>query len=100
MRAAKTDMISIAQPGEIITFGRYPHTADGTDSTPIQWLVLDNSGSELSVLSKYILDCKRYHDEFTATCWRDCDLRQWLNDAFYHAAFTDAEKALVKTTHN
>ena len=72
-----------ARPGEIITFGTYPQTADGTDSTPIKWRVLRNSGRELFVLSEYILDCKRYHGEYVAMTWRDCALRQWLNDAFY-----------------
>lgn len=95
-----SDGTTPAQPGEIITFGTYPQTAEGTDSTPIQWLVLENSSSELFVLSKYILDCKRYHGEFTDTSWRDCDLRQWLNDEFYNSTFTDAEKKIVKTTHN
>src|SRR5690606_9396817 len=88
-----------ARPGEIIPFGTYPHTVDGTDRTPIQWRVLQNSGGELFLLSEHILDCKRYHSGFTAITWHDCDLRQWLNDAFYQAAFTDAEKAVIKTTH-
>jgi hypothetical protein len=87
-----------AKPGEIITFGTYPQMADGSDHTPIKWRVLQNSGRELFLLSEYILDCKRYHGEFTAITWRDCGLRQWLNDAFYHAAFTDAEKAVIKIT--
>lgn len=87
-----------AAQGEIIPFGTYPQTADGTDKTPIQWRVLQNSGRELFLLSEYILDCKRYHNTYTAITWRDCDLRQWLNDVFYQAAFTDAEKALIKTT--
>lgn len=39
------DMIRIAKPGEIITFGRYLHTEDGSDSTPTQWLVLEITGS-------------------------------------------------------
>lgn len=89
-----------AKPGEIITFGIYSQMADGSDRTPIKWRVLQNSGSELLILSEYILDCKRYHGEFTAVTWRDCDLRQWLNGAFYHAAFTDAEKEVIKTTHD
>jgi hypothetical protein len=96
----KAIAIENTQPGEIITFGRYPQTVGGTDSTPIQWLVLENSGDELFVLSRYILDCRRYHCEFTDTCWQECDLRQWLNDAFYHSAFTDAEKKIVTMTHN
>lgn len=86
------------QPGDLITFGAYPQTADAADSTPIRWRVLENTGTELFVLSEYILDCKRYHSAFTAITWRDCDLRRWLNDAFYEAAFTEAEKRAIRTT--
>jgi hypothetical protein len=96
-----------ANIGEIITFGTYPHTADGTDRTPIQWRVLQNSGSELFLLSEYILDCKRYHGKSVDIKWRDCvdmtwhdcDLRKWLNDEFYNTAFTATEKELIKITH-
>ena len=97
-----------ASPGELITFGAYPHTAGGADRTPIRWRVLHNAGGELFLVSAYILDCKRYHgasaqikwrDSVDIT-WRDCDLRRWLNDEFYSAAFTDAEKELIRTTHN
>jgi hypothetical protein len=87
-----------AQPGETITFGSYPQTADGADRTPIKWRVLHNSGSELFILSATILDCKRYHGEYMDITWRDCDLRKWLNDEFYNAAFNAAEKGLVKAT--
>jgi hypothetical protein len=84
--------------GGIISFGTYPQTADGTDRTPIQWQVLEKSGHELLLLSAYLLDCKRYHEEYGNITWRDCDLRKWLNDTFYQAAFTEAEKTLIKTT--
>jgi hypothetical protein len=87
-----------AQPGEIIAFGSYPQTADGADRTPIKWRVLHNSGRELFMLSETILDCKRYHGEYVDITWRDCDLRKWLNDAFYNAAFNAAEQGCVKTT--
>ncbi len=87
-----------ARPGEIITFGTYPQMADGADRTPIEWRVLHNSDSELFILSEYILDCRRYHGEYADVTWRDCDLRKWLNDEFYNAAFNTTEKGLVKTT--
>jgi hypothetical protein len=87
-----------AKPGDIVTFGRYPQTADGADRTPIRWRVLHNSGGELFLLSAYILDCKRYHCAYTDTTWRDCDLRRWLNDAFYRAAFTATEQEFITTT--
>ncbi|UHA76287.1 hypothetical protein KIK04_23485 [Paenibacillus sp. 481] len=87
-----------AKPGEIITFGTYPQLADGADRTPIKWRVLQRSGSELFLLSEYILDCKRYYGEYVDITWRDSDLRKWLNDEFYHAAFNDSEQSLIKTT--
>ena len=89
---------SMAKPGEIITFGIYPQMAHGTDQTPIQWRVLQNAGNELFLLSEYILDCKRYHNEAVDTAWRDCDLRKWLNSELFRIAFTAAEQARIKTT--
>lgn len=86
------------QPGEVITFGAYPQMAGGLDRAPIQWRALENSGGELFVLSEHILDCKRYHGEYTDVTWQDSDLRKWLSDEFYHAAFNAAEQELVRTT--
>lgn len=94
------------KPGEFITFGKYPQTADGIEQE-IVWRVLQNSGNELFVLSESILDCKRYHGQSTElkwrdcteTTWHDCDLREWLNHEFYDAAFHAAEKRLIKTTY-
>jgi hypothetical protein len=86
------------KPGDIITFGTYPQTAHSADKTPIKWRVLQNSGSELFVLSEYILDCKQYHLENVDITWRDSDLRRWLNDEFYHAAFNDSEMKFIKPT--
>jgi hypothetical protein len=88
-----------AKPGDIMTFGTYPQTTDGSDRTPIMWRVLQNNGTELFLLSEHILDCKRYHGEYTAVTWRDCDLHVWLNDEFYNVAFNATEKEFIKTAH-
>ncbi|WP_193726785.1 DUF6273 domain-containing protein [Paenibacillus guangzhouensis] len=61
--------------------------------------VLQNSGKELFILSEYIMDCRRYHGEYVDITWRDCDLRKWLNDEIYQAAFNDSEKKIIKSTH-
>ncbi|MBD8501126.1 DUF6273 domain-containing protein [Paenibacillus arenosi] len=87
-----------AKPGAIITFGTYPHTADGSDRTPIQWRVLQHTDGELFLLSEFILDTKRYYAENVDITWRDSDVRKWLNEVFYHAAFDDSEKKYIKTT--
>lgn len=94
------------KPGEIITFGTYPHMANGGDKTPIKWRVLQNSGSELFILSEYLLDCKRYHGKSASLTWfdakditwHDCDLRHWLNHDFYNKAFIDDEKERINVT--
>lgn len=94
------------KPGEFITFGTYPQAVDGKELA-IKWRVLQNSGSELFVLSEYILDCKRYHGKSAdlkwGDCmemtWHDCDLREWLNEEFYNTSFNATEKQLIKTTH-
>jgi hypothetical protein len=97
MRAEMNNPAFSAKPGEFITFGRYPQMADGTDRTPIKWRVLENSSEELFILSEYLLDCKRYHGEYVDVSWRDSDVRTWLNDEFYNAAFNGAEKGYIKT---
>lgn len=91
--------------GEFIEFGMYPNSADGHKKA-IRWRVLQNSGSELFVLSEYIVDCRRYHGKLADLKWRDCveitwlecGLREWLNDEFYNSAFNEIEKLLIKTT--
>jgi hypothetical protein len=94
-----TQNFANAAPCTLVTFGTYPQTAEGTDSTPITWRVLQNNGGELLLLSEYILDCKRYHHEAVDITWRDCDLRKWLNDNFYKAAFTADERVYIKNVH-
>ena len=91
---------SKAKTGDYITFGSYEqdnNTENGKE--PIEWLVLSNTGKELFVVSKYALDCRPYNFEYTTQItWEECALRKWLNDEFYNAAFSDADKKLIKTT--
>ena len=85
------------KPSDIITFGNYPQTADGLYRKPIEWRVLQQSERELFILSEYILDCKPYHAELTYVTWQNCDLRKWLNNDFYNAAFSSIEKSQIMT---
>lgn len=94
------------EPGERIAFGLYPQSEDGS-KLPIIWRVLEISGNKCFLLSEDILDCKRYHGKSADIGWRDspditwhdCDLRRWLNDEFYHTAFSAAEQEYILTTH-
>ena len=86
--------------GSYVTFGSYPQTTEGTDKTPIEWLVLEydaETGSAL-LISRYGLDAKPFHAEKTDITWENCTLRAWLNGEFLQAAFTPEEQAAVLLT--
>ncbi len=90
-------------PGEEVKFGRYPQTAEGTDSTPIEWLVLDyDARSNRSLLlSLYGLDAQPYNraKPDTDITWEKCTLRDWLNGEFLNKAFTeDKRRSIIMTT--
>lgn len=84
----------------MVTYGHYPQTEDGTDATPIEWLVLEVNEAEnrALLLSRHGLDAKSYNDEYEPVTWQTCTLRAWLNDTFLNAAFTDREKSFIQLT--
>ena len=84
-----------ATVGDILTFGRYPQTASGTDSTPIEWIVLDVEGSKALLLSKYGLDEKPYNTEEIEITWEQCSMRKWLNGEFLNQAFSSEERSKI-----
>ena len=88
-----------ANVGEYITFGKYEQDNDTSNGAePIEWLVLDNQGDKMLVISRYGLDCQPYNTIYTGITWETCTLRNWLNSEFYNTAFSDSEKASVITT--
>ena len=83
--------------GETIEFGNYPQDKDGTEK-PIEWIVMKNEGNQVLLLSKYVLDAKSYNEEWEDVTWEKSDIRQWLNNEFYTAAFNKSEKAKIQTS--
>ena len=91
--------ITPANAGDIITFGTYEQDNNtGNGAEPIEWLVLDNQGDRMLVISRYGLDSQEYNERRTSVTWETCGLRSWLNSEFYNTAFSDSEKALIRTT--
>ena len=83
--------------GETIEFGNYPQDKDGTEK-PIEWIVMKKEGNQVLLLSKYVLDAKPYNKEWEDVTWETSDIRQWLNNEFYTAAFNKSEKAKIQTS--
>ena len=85
--------------GDIIIFGSYEQDNDLTNgSEPIEWQILEKDGTKIYVISKYGLDCQRYHDKEEIVCWENCKLRVWLNQTFYSTAFDAIEQSMIVTT--
>ena len=83
--------------GDIISFGRYPQEADGTKK-PIEWIVLSIKDDRALLLSKYVLEGKKYNEEDTSVTWETSDIRRWLNKEFYDTAFNNIEQQRVRKT--
>ncbi len=93
---AEVDGIKV---GEVIEFGFYEQD-DNLDNgaEPIEWIVLDNKGDELTLLSVYNLDVMPYNEDDQYVKWETCSVREWLNNDFYNNAFNKDEKTCIKTT--
>ncbi len=83
---------------QTVFFGRYPQTETG-EIQPIEWLVLERKETRALLISKYALDCQRYHTFYraVAVAWDTCSLRQWLNYEFFDKAFNAAEQKRIQT---
>lgn len=86
--------------GDSILFGAVEQdnvTENGKED--IEWIILENDGETLLVISKYALDCQPYNEVYIEVTWRTCDLRRWLNGVFLNDAFTDEEQQYIKETN-
>ena len=85
--------------GEIITFGKYTFTANGTEM-PMEWIIYRRIGSKALVASRYLLDVKTYDDKFNVKLgknfsWVNSSIRKWLNGEFMNKAFSNKEKECI-----
>ena len=85
--------------GNYVTFGHYPQSSEGNDTTEIEWLVLARDGNKALLISRYGLDAKPYNTAWTSITWEECTLRTWLNGTFLNKAFTAEEQKGILLTN-
>ena len=83
--------------GTIMMFGSYHHQS-GRKKEPIEWLVLAIEVGRALLISKYVLDCKKYNEKKENVTWETCTLRKWLNEEFLNTAFSQFEQAKIQST--
>ncbi|MEY8381833.1 DUF6273 domain-containing protein [Christensenellaceae bacterium 44-20] len=84
--------------GDYIKFGTYEQdneTSNGEED--IEWLVLEVKDGKALLISRYALDYRSYYIYRKDVSWENFPLREWLNESFLNAAFSDDEKAKILT---
>ncbi len=84
--------------GDYVTFGSYEQDNNKKNGKePIEWVVLSNSDSKLFLVSRYVLDGGNINPKTDSeVTYENSELREWLNNGFYKAAFNDKEAAVIK----
>ncbi len=87
---------------DCVTFGSYLMDAsENAIKQPIKWRVLNvaNDGTAFLLADK-ALDITEYNKQYKEVTWESSSVRSFLNNDFYEAAFSDAEKEAVKSVEN
>lgn len=90
------EVFAKAAVGDSIVYGSYEQdgrTSNGKES--IEWLVLAKKDNKLLVISQRVLDCQPFNTKYENATWENCTLREWLNEDFFNAAFSEGEKTMI-----
>lgn len=80
-----------------VCLGQYPQDDEsGNNKDALEWIVLIKAEGRALLLSKYIIDCKRFNNEVEEGCreynYSNSSIREWLNNEFYNLAFNDSDQ--------
>ncbi len=62
---------------------------------PIKWRVIDKKAGVATLMSEVVLDAHAYRQDYYSNVYENSDVRAFLNQTFYQAAFTEEEKAYL-----
>lgn len=84
---------------DVVIFGHYEQDGEVSNGLEdIEWIVLDTKGSNVMLLSKYVIDVQKYNAQDEAVTWETCSLRSWLNSTFLESAFSSEEQSAIQVT--
>ena len=87
------------RPGDTVVFGSYEQNAkSGDGQEPLEWIVLRHDGDAVLLITRYVIDCVKYNNDYRDVTWEDSDIRRWLNSDFIDTAFSSQEYGAVLKT--
>ena len=90
--------------GDTVKFGSYEQDGNNNNGKEeINWIVLKIDGKKALLVSEYGLSNQKYNNTGTDyegddILWKNCKLRNWLNNEFYNEAFGDEHKKLINNS--
>jgi len=63
----------------------------------IEWLVLEEDGGKVLLLSKFVILDKAYNTEFVPVTWEVCTLRSYLNNEFFNSFSPEERERIAET---
>ena len=93
-----------AEAGDLVCLGEYEQIPGNDATEPIYWRVLAKKDNNLLLLSDKLLDAYAFMHQSEeepdyGTSWKTSTVRRFLNGEFIETCFSDAEEALMVTTH-
>ena len=87
--------------GDSIFFGAIDQDNDTLNGAEnIEWLIIDQRGEQILVISRYALACMPFNNTATEISWENCSLRNWLNNSFIQNAFSPEEQQQIMTMNS
>ncbi len=87
--------------GDRVWLGSYEQDNNFFNGTePIEWTVIQVQDGTALLLSRYVLDEKKYDvlqsDDKIKVNWDSSNLKNWLNSEFFKNSFTSSEKSFIQ----
>lgn len=101
MQSKLTEMIKNAKESDVIEFGHYEQDNNiDNGKEPVEWIILDKTVLKneryATLISKYILDCGRFHATHQYATWETSTIRKYLNEDLINVLFEYDELVCVK----
>jgi len=78
----------------------YPESIGSYGGKDLWWLVLKEEKDRTLLLALDCVTYREYHKEWERVAWKECDLRNWLNETFLAAALHEKFEHILPVTNH
>lgn len=93
----ETSLKDSVEVGDVIAFGKDINNSINPNKK-LLWRVLEKNETKCLVLSTYLTETRHRYDHYGEAVWASSDVRDYLNNEYLNAAFSDSEKAFMLDT--